>query len=74
VILHGELTVFDLVYRPRATALLRHARASGCRAVEGVEMLVEQGARSFEIWTGVRAPVEVMRDAALEALEERAGV
>ena len=72
--LHPGLTVFDLVYRPRVTRLLAAARVVGCRTVEGVEMLVEQGARSFEIWTGVRAPTEAMRDAALNALEDRAGV
>lgn len=67
--LHSGLTVFDLVYRPRVTPLLAAARALGCRTVEGVEMLVEQGARSFEVWTGLRPPVEVMRDAALAHLE-----
>lgn len=66
--LHPGLTVFDLVYRPRRTALLDRAARAGCRIVEGIEMLVEQGARSFELWTGLPAPVEVMREAALRAL------
>ncbi|MGH2664116.1 MAG: shikimate dehydrogenase [Actinomycetota bacterium] len=66
---HGELTVFDLVYRPRVTELLRRAAAAGCPTVEGIDMLIEQGARSFEIWTGVPAPADVMRAAALAALE-----
>lgn len=69
VTLHPGLTVFDLVYRPRVTPLLAAARELGCRTVEGVEMLVEQGARSFEIWTGLRPPEEAMRDAALVHLE-----
>lgn len=69
-----KLAVFDLVYRPRITRLLELARTRGCRTVEGVEMLVEQGARSFEIWTGSPAPTDAMRGAALEALEEPAGV
>ena len=68
VLLHPGLTVFDLVYRPRATSLLGRARASGCRTVEGVEMLIRQGAGSFEIWTDLPAPVDAMRRAALEAL------
>lgn len=72
--LHRDLTVFDLVYRPRETALLGAARAVGCVTIEGVEMLVEQGALSFGIWTGMTAPAEVMRRAALAALGERAGV
>jgi shikimate dehydrogenase len=67
--LHPSLTVFDLVYRPRVTSLLARARTSGCRSVEGVEMLVSQGAASFEVWTGLPAPVGVMRRAALETLE-----
>lgn len=72
VSLRRELTVFDLVYRPRRTILLERARAAGCRTIEGVEMLIEQGARSFEIWTGENAAVEAMRAAALAALEETA--
>lgn len=74
LVLHPEMTVFDLVYRPRVTRLLAAAREVGCRTVEGVEMLVEQGARSFEIWTGRPAPIDAMRDAALGALGEQAAV
>lgn len=68
--LHPDLVVFDLVYRPRRTALLERAALAGCRTVEGVEMLVEQGARSFELWTRCPAPVESMRAAAYAALAE----
>ncbi len=68
-ILHAGLTVFDLVYRPRRTALLRRAEAAGCRTVEGIEMLIEQGALSFALWTGTPGPVEAMRAAAYSALE-----
>lgn len=60
--------VFDLVYRPRRTALLLAAEAAGCATVEGVEMLVEQGALSFARWLGIDPPVEVMRAAAYDAL------
>ena len=70
-----EVTVFDLVYRPRRTAILRQAADRGCRTVEGIEMLIEQGARSFSLWTGMPAPFEVMRTAAYRALDaDRAGV
>jgi shikimate dehydrogenase len=72
VIPHAGLTVFDSVYRPRITPLLRDAMDAGAHTIEGVDMLVEQGARSFEIWTGVQPPVEVMRAAAIAALEENA--
>ena len=56
--------VVDLVYRDGATELLRQAERRGCRCVDGLEILVRQGARSFEIWTGRSAPLDVMRRAA----------
>jgi len=62
--LSRDLVVFDLVYLPRRTPLLQRAQASGCQVVEGLEMLVQQGGLSFEAWTGVVAPLEVMREAA----------
>lgn len=67
-LLHPHLTVFDAVYNPPETQLLRDARAVGAKVVPGVGMLVHQGARSFEIWTGRKAPVEVMRRAVLRRL------
>jgi shikimate dehydrogenase len=56
--------VVDLVYRAGGTELLRQAEQMGCRCVDGLEILVRQGARSFEIWTGRSAPLDVMRRAA----------
>jgi shikimate dehydrogenase len=67
--LDPDLFVADLVYRPARTELLVRAEAAGCRVVSGVDVLVEQGARSFELWTGAEAPVAVMRDAAWAAAE-----
>ncbi len=61
--------VFDLVYNPRETKLLRLARRRGIRTVPGWQMLVEQGAAQFEIWTGLRAPLPVMRRAVLRGLK-----
>jgi len=58
--------VYDTVYRPRRTLLLQQAEAAGARAVGGLGMLLHQGARAYEIWTGTSAPVAVMRRA-LEA-------
>jgi shikimate dehydrogenase len=69
--LSQDLVVFDLVYLPRITPLLSRARASGCLVVEGLEMLVEQGALSFEAWTGMDAPLPEMRAAADRALAGR---
>jgi shikimate dehydrogenase len=63
--------VADLVYHPRRTPLLELAAARGAATVEGVGMLVHQGAIAFERWTAVAAPVSVMRDAVLGALEPR---
>lgn len=61
--LHPGLFVMDMIYNPHETALLRAARAVGCRTIGGLPMLVYQGARAFEIWTGRAAPLHVMRDA-----------
>ncbi|MEB3183050.1 MAG: shikimate dehydrogenase, partial [Cyanobacteriota bacterium] len=63
-------TVYDLIYTPRPTRLLQAAREQGCRTVDGLEMLVRQGAASLRLWSGVETvPVEVMRHAALAQLE-----
>jgi 3-dehydroquinate dehydratase/shikimate dehydrogenase len=63
--------VFDMVYNPLETALLRRARAQGRKVVPGLEMFLEQAARQFEIWTGDSAPRSVMERAALEALSQK---
>jgi shikimate dehydrogenase len=61
----GEYSyVADLVYRDTPTPLLAAARAAGARTVDGLDVLVAQGALSFELWTGRPAPLEVMRRAA----------
>ncbi|MGB8648333.1 MAG: shikimate dehydrogenase [Anaerolineae bacterium] len=62
--------VFDLVYNPRETRLLREAAEAGAQAIGGLEMLVHQGARAFELWTGQPAPVAVMQRAAQTALAQ----
>jgi shikimate dehydrogenase len=59
-----EQTVVDMVYRDEPSALLRAAEAAGARTVDGIEILVQQGALSFRIWTGRRAPLGAMRAAA----------
>ena len=62
-VLHDGMVVLDIVYKPLRTRLLEQALAVGARALDGLGMLVHQGARAFEIWTGVRPPVDVMRRA-----------
>jgi shikimate dehydrogenase len=62
-------TVYDLIYTPRPTALLRLARQQGCRTIDGLEMLVQQGAASLRLWSGRQEmPVVAMRAAALARL------
>ncbi|PAV11123.1 shikimate dehydrogenase [Methanosarcina spelaei] len=67
--LNPDLTVFDIVYNPLETRLLREAKASGAKTVSGVSMLVYQGAEAFKLWTGIKPPVELMRKTILEALQ-----
>ena len=61
--LPAHLLVYDLIYTPRRTRLLRQAHAAGCRTQDGLEMLVRQGAAAFHIWTACPPPVAVMRQA-----------
>ncbi len=65
-----KMTIMDIVYNPVETKLAREAKSAGAKVVSGTEMLIYQGAASFEIWTGKTAPVEVMRKAALERLSK----
>ena len=67
----GEV-VFDMVYNPLETTLIRHAREQGRTVIPGIEMFVEQAVRQFEIWTGETAPRPAMQKAAAEALELKA--
>jgi shikimate dehydrogenase len=55
--------VYDMIYRPAQTPLLKAAKAAGCRTANGLGMLLYQGARAFELWSGLPAPVETMRRA-----------
>lgn len=66
--LHKDMVVYDLIYNPRETVLLRAVKEKGARAISGMEMLLYQGALSFELWTGRKAPIEVMRQALEEEL------
>lgn len=68
-ILRREQVVCDLVYRD--TPLIRTARELGCRAINGLGMLLWQGALAFRIWTGATPPVDLMRSVLLEGMEGR---
>jgi shikimate dehydrogenase len=65
-----DLIVLDIVYDPHETRLAKDTKAAGAHVIDGLEMLIYQGAASFEMWTGKIAPVEVMRQAALKQLQE----
>jgi shikimate dehydrogenase len=67
----SHLTVFDLVYNPLETKLLKQVRQAGGRAIAGLDMLVRQGALSFQMWTGVEPPIDVMRAACETGLANR---
>jgi len=64
--------VYDLIYNPRPTRLLREAATAGCATLDGLDMLVEQAARQFAWWTGLTpsTQAQVMRDAAIRRLAE----
>jgi shikimate dehydrogenase len=66
--LHPRLTVFDIVYEPRETRLLREAKEKGCAVVYGERMLLYQAAKQFELFTGHPAPLEIMESALTQAL------
>ena len=61
--MHEDLVVFDAVYNPNETVLLKEAIKAGAKPVYGIKMLLYQGAESFKIWTGRDAPVDVMEKA-----------
>ncbi|MHA1771571.1 MAG: shikimate dehydrogenase [Candidatus Thorarchaeota archaeon] len=65
-----DLTVMDLVYNPRQTKLLEIAKEAGCKTIDGISMLVHQGAESLRIWTGESPPVAVMRNAVEASLRQ----
>jgi shikimate 5-dehydrogenase len=63
-------TVYDLIYNPPTTRLLKEAQQAGCTAIGGLGMLVGQAQQAFEWWTGVRPSADVMRAAATRKLRE----
>ncbi len=69
--LRPELCVMDIIYNPLETELAKDAKSVGAKVISGVEMLVYQGAASFEIWTNHPAPVKAMKEAILNKLTKR---
>ncbi|WP_438433253.1 shikimate dehydrogenase [Gorillibacterium sp. sgz500922] len=73
-LLPNDAIVSDIVYNPRRTLLLEQAEERGCAVHGGLGMFVHQGAYAFELWTGLEAPVEAMRQEAETALDESVSV
>ncbi len=63
--------IFDIIYTPIETALLRRANEDGAATVNGVEMFVHQGAKAFELWTGMKFPIDAARRTVVETLTAR---
>src|SRR5258708_2752191 len=70
VSLPKDAVLYDLVYRPMKTRLMRDAEAAGLRTIGGLGMLVHQGAAAFEVWTGKKAPTDIMKMILMQALSE----
>lgn len=64
--------VMDMIYNPLETKLLKNARAAGCSVIPGLPMFIYQGAEQIRIWTGLRPPLDVMKNVVLETLEHEA--
>ena len=71
-IISAKSLITDLVYNPEQTSLIRGASKAGANVLTGLSMLVYQGAISFEIWTGKKAPVDQMFFAAKVAINKQA--
>ena len=67
-LLAGYRVVMDIVYKPLDTRLLQEAKARGCQLIDGLRMLIHQGAAQFELWTGRQAPLDIMARAAYDSL------
>jgi len=67
-LIKGADAVMDMVYNPLETPLLRAAKPHGVKTIHGLDMLLHQGAKAFEIWTGSKAPIEVMRQQLMGAI------
>jgi len=70
-LLHENLFVFDVIYNPLQTKLLKKAKRRGCEILGGLDMLVNQGALSFQWWTGKEPDISLMKTKIVEYLEEK---
>ncbi|MEE8383219.1 MAG: NAD(P)-binding domain-containing protein, partial [Thermodesulfobacteriota bacterium] len=63
-----DMLVFDIVYNPLKTRLIKEAEQNGCDTILGLEMFVNQAALQFELWTGKEAPIKLMRNLVVKEL------
>ena len=63
-----DVLVFDMVYNPLKTRLIREAEQNGCTTITGLEMFINQAAIQFDLWTGKKAPLDLMKKVVVEAL------
>jgi shikimate dehydrogenase len=70
-LLKSGLVIFDVVYNPLRTRLIRDGKAAGATTISGIDMLVFQGAIAFEKFTGQKAPVELMKEKAIKQLKKQ---
>ncbi len=70
-LLRPDIIVYDIVYNPIKTRLLREAEMIGAKTIDGIDMLIWQGAIAFEKWTGQKAPVKLMKQEAIKLLERQ---
>ena len=71
-LLKSTHTIFDVVYNPLKTKLIKDAEEVGCKTISGVNMLVHQGTQSLRIWLGIEPPIQAMKQAVLEKLNQPA--
>jgi shikimate 5-dehydrogenase len=68
-VLQSKMVVFDLIYNPKETKLIKDAKSIGCKTINGRMMFLGQGARQFELWSGKPAPWKVIERAFENALK-----
>jgi shikimate dehydrogenase len=70
-LINANHIIYDLIYTPSPSLLLQECRAEGAKVIDGTEMLVQQGAIAFKIWTKKSAPIEIMRQSLLSILQQK---